>query len=528
MAQVFSIMDFSGGLNERDSMMELAPNETPAMRNWRLDQRGMLSWRQGHVLAVALPGTSGKVPFLHHSKGSGLWFCARESGGVMKLFTRPSDLSGVWTDRGTINSDVTTKVAFADFPGNPPKVVITTDKNGGATKGTWSYDSTGGLVLLSANVAGSAAELWQNSVWVCGYPTADANGHPSRLIFCTAGDLTQWGNFIDVRDLNADPLIGLAVVNGALVSFKEFSSYRHHDPVGGFYNTIEPAAGLGGPYGLAMFDGRAYTWASNGLFRCDGNGPLVNVGDKIQPRYSVQGAKIVGAGRLGRRLLFGWSEDGAVIEGLIEYSPDDGWLLMHRSTNIALHGRTFVEKDAELYAAGGDNLYKLLAGGTAGSDEGTRQDADWLTPWFQPGSGMLSRLHRLRVQGLLANGGTTTLKLRVMKDWDTNVFTDYQIEGQLRGDTGSTALEFADLQSLGHSEAFAFQFFTGAAAGGAVIGGLHMIDESIAYGNPGYPGFPDRKGKIKPKVRNLPEPSHRTGRGPGGHSTQRGPGPPVS
>src|SRR5262245_5715665 len=108
------VPDFSGGLNTRDSINQIRPNETWSAYNVTLDERGAIKRRKGCTNVVALPGTSAKKADIFYSQAIDLFICVRESGGAKKLFTRPGDLSGSWTDRGQVSDSVNARATFAD------------------------------------------------------------------------------------------------------------------------------------------------------------------------------------------------------------------------------------------------------------------------------------------------------------------------------------------------------------------------------------------------------------------------------
>lgn len=489
------IDDFSGGLNLRDSPNEIAPNETPLATNWTLDTRGQLTWRNGCTNATTLPGTAASTnSTIFYSTALNLWLCARPSAGTLHLFSAPGTAMTPWTDRGTINSDISAQAGFIDFPGFPPKVVIATDLITGGTKGIWTFDGTFALTNVSTTVAGSAIALWQDKAWVCGYPVSDANGNPTRLFYCLAKDPTAWNattQFIDVREKDAAPLVALGVASGALISFKQRSTYRHNDSSTGEFAMLDTGIGATGARSVVAHLGRLFAWGPIGLYECDGIGRLRNVGDKLRPLYSTvsQTSTIsVFGGVFGQRLL--WSVFTAAERTLYEFNPVDGWLVQHQLGGSAPILSSFAAKDNNLYAAASSTDKVLLMFDSAaaiGTDDGSLAAANWVTPWFLPNSGMLSRLHRMRVQGRITEGTSSTLSVDIRKDWDTDAALTFQIESLLRASDSTVQQLFADLQSLGHSAAFAFRFTTGSVGGATSIRAIQLVDRPLQFPNPGYP-----------------------------------------
>lgn len=484
------IPDFSGGLNLRDSPNEIALNETASAFNWTLDELGALKRRRSNAVAVSLPGVSGKKADIFYSAALDLWLCARETShapNTLCLHSRPGDLSGSWTDRGVLNSVVTARAAFVDFPGTTPKVVITTDVNSGATKGVFTFDGAFALTSVSTTVAGNAITLWQDRAIVGGYPTSDANGTPPSIFACAPKDPATWttaggGWTQQLREKDAAVVTGLSVASGALIAFKKRSTYRINDSSSGSYQTIDSSAGCVNPRAVVPLYGRLYTWGAASIYECDGVGPLVNVGDKLRPWFidaNTDQTTICG-GAFNDNVIFAGTVAGP--QRVVEFSPRNRWAVPHLlpSGNEGLS--SFSAKEATLYgaASGLNDLYTMFTATPA-------DDAEWNTPWFLPNSGMMSRLHRLRVQGLSAITGGTRPVVSVYKDWNPNVGAQtFNISTDLLDSGSGEVQRSADIQSLGHGAAFAFDII--AAGSGAVsIRALQLIDQLMQWPNPGYP-----------------------------------------
>jgi hypothetical protein len=486
--------DFSGGLNLLDSPNELKPNETPDATNFTLDERGAFKWRGGSLNLGSLPGTSGKPAFLYFSPLLGIYLCARESAGTLKLF---SGSPGTWTDRGTINSGVTAQAAFIDFPGNPAKVVITTDVNSGATKGTWTWDGT--TLTNVAIIGGTALVLWQDRAVFAGYPTSDATGNPTRFWASAPKDPTDWTNAggawsQDVREKDAAPLTALGVVGGALLVFKQRSAYRINDSATGAYTTIDPDHGCLGPLALAPARGRLYVWGMKTICEFDGAGRGLSIADKLDPLF----ARTIGFGAYGSpdsipvastwrgRVYFAYPSGAGGNDRILEYDPEQQWFMRHQ---LAASGQNKISSfalgavgqlDLKAASQNGDMVFTLFTQ-TPGSDAGTSYASltNYRTPWLQLNGGGLARLRRARVQGLVGTGTTTTLDCKVYKDWDRSSSDAYAIGADLRGGDASDDQEYVDLQALGHSQAFAFEFVPGTANGDVKIGGLVLTSEEL-------------------------------------------------
>lgn len=496
--------DFSGGLNLRDSPNQIALTESPNAYNWAITERGGLKRRNGHTNVVSLPGVAGTKAYIFYSAALDQWLCARETSGApntLKLFSRPGNLSSVWTDRGTINSVVSAAAGFVDFPGATPKVVLCTNVNSGAVKGIFTWDGTTLTDLAAGDlVCGDALSLWQNKVFVAGYPTSDANGNPTLLRWCDAGDPTTWTatNVQQFRELDAKPLTALGVAGGALVVFKKRSHYRVNDSSSGSFTTLDAAVGCVNARAVVPLRGRLFTWAADGIYECDGVGPADNVGDKLRPIYgdaSTDTTTICG-GVFEDHVIFagtfGATSFAGVSGQIIDYSPSLRAAVLHTFASTSQNELTsFASKEAVLYAAivDGDDLFSMFTA-TPGADDGSNFTAGWKTPWLLPNSGQLARLHRLRLQGLVATGFSGTMNVEVDKDWAAiGSGLSYDISTGLVA-VGTEAQKAVDIQSLGHGYAFALAIAIGAGTGAASIRALQLIDQTLQWPNPGYPHPP--------------------------------------
>ncbi len=468
----------------RDSPNQLRPNESALAFNWTLDERGSLKRRGGCTNVVALPGTAGTVVDIFYSEVLNLWLCVREST-TKKLFSRPGDLSGSWTDRGQIASAVSARAVFADWPGTTPYTIIGTDIADGSNGGIYTFDGT--TLTKRSTDRTTALAVWQNKAWTASAETTAR----TRLWRSPAGDPTTFSDFVDLREKDASPLTALGVVGGALLAFKKRSAYRINDAATGAYSTIDTAAGCVNPRALAALRGRLYTWGADGIYAADGIGPLKNVGDKLQPLFSdatTDGTTIC-AGVYRERVVFA----GIIANSnkLIEYHPAQGWAVRHYLASTSQDGlSSLARKDATLYGAisDGDDLFSMFTA-TPGADDGTFYSAEWQTPWLLPNSGMLARLQRLRVQGRTDTGSSAVVNVALLKGWDAADITTFDISSALLAADADEEQRAADLQSLGHSAAFAIRLqAVGTPGTGTVsIRALQLIDTPIAWPNPGYP-----------------------------------------
>lgn len=479
--------------------MSIDPCDCVQATNLTLDERGGMKWRNGCFNVAALPGTSGKTPYIFWSSALQVFLCARESAGTFKLFTSPT--GAVWTDRGTINSAVASEAAFVDFPragaGAAGPVVVIACTGRGATQGVVFIDSTFALTFpaTGANIAGNSIVLWQDRAIIAGYPTTDANGTPAHYFACAPKDPATWstaggGWNNQLRELNGDVITGLGVLSGAMIAFKRTSTYRINDSSTGAYITIDASAGCVNPRAVAGVYGRLYAWGADGMYECDGIGPMKNVGEKILPVYSDANtvtATVVAGVHKGRVFFSGQLPSSYL---MYEFDPRHGWIMRHVMGSAAQDKITsFTVKDGVLYAgiADGDDFFRMFTE-SPGADDGTQILGTWTSPWFLPNSGMLARLQQVLFQGLTGQGTTTAVLVSIFRNWDYSAgFEQYDIGTALRAQDAGDVQLTAPLKALGHGASFGFQIDLATAPGSVSLRSMQLIDASLEWPSPGYP-----------------------------------------
>lgn len=508
--------DFSGGFNLRDSPNQLLPNESPGCINWTLDERGGLSLRKGCEAVVALPGVTNKKADVFYSEALDLWLCARETSGApntYRLHSRPGDLTtGSWTDRGKISDNAsvaTVRTVFVDWPGTTNYAMVATSIGDATDGGIYTFDGT--TLTKRSGIFPKCIALWQNRIWASGFPDAT---NRFRVVRSDIGDPIAYTAFTDLRDKDAAGVTAMGTVSGALIIFKKQSAYRVNDSATGAYSMIDSAVGCVNARAIVALRGRLYVWGADGMYECDGVGALRNVGDKIRPVYlspDTDDASIV-AGIFEDKVIFAGSMSGAgELEPFpfLEFSPSRGWIVQHKLAGGSGNPVSSMStQDGVLYGAmyGStvDDLYSMFTD-TPGEDPIDTYNGDWDTPWLLPNSGMLARLQRVRVQGLLAQGSSNTAAVALLKDWVPGA-VGFDITTALRQSASAELQKAADIQSLGHAVAFQVVLGAGGAAGSAVIRSLQLIDTSLQYPSPGYPGRPGSRGGSGGRGRPPPSP----------------------
>lgn len=404
------IPDFSGGLNVRDSLIQLAANETPDCWNVVLDERGGGAARLGYVKWNASAAAS-LITYGAESKVAGklLWYTQADG----KLYSDPG--TGVLTLRRTWTAG--SPIQIADFAG---KVYAIHPVDG-------LYSSTDGVTWTIVTAASGSIpasdqlQVFQNKLWV-------ALSTSNLLSFSAPGDPTKWAtadgagsNYI--REGNDFPIVCLYGATGSDFQTKPSlligkrsggsgSLHRVTDAATGNYITLDQQVGPAGPNAVESYAGIVYFVSTAGIFGTDGLTAPKPVGGKLEPLFrpgSLDFTKAAGfcAGREKDRLVFSVARAGATANDLALQYQNGGFTA--RSDAAACYV-TYTSAGEKLIAASPTVVGQLYQMNTGGSDDGAAIHSWLTTRVFEPDGGSLGRLQHVRP---LAHGEFT---IKAMKN----------------------------------------------------------------------------------------------------------------
>jgi hypothetical protein len=431
------IGDFSGGLNLRDALTELAPNETPDCLNVVLDERGGVNKRLGYVRwnATALP-VEPEFGYASAVCGCNLWYCPDDG----KLYR---DVNGTLTNVKTFS--ISGNVSIVDFVG-ATYLMHMTDGLWRSTDGTtWTK-----VVATSGSVpVGDQLAVWQNKLWV-------ANSTTTLLSYCAPGDPAKWNptdnagaNYI--REGNDFPIVCLYGTSGvdftahpALLvgkrSGSEGSMHRVTDASTANYVTIDQSAAPGGPGSITNIYGYLYVIGPLGIFKTDGQSPLQPISQKLGKLFTpdaidyTRASEMVAARTADGRLRFSFTQKGETgNDRTLEYHPLFDAFTMRDDAACA-----YLETlDGRLLGASPSSPGRIWYFDSGGADDGANIASRILTGVFEPGGGYEARLQHIRVTGRgtftlgalpdFAAGGkekVITLAAAAGLQWDVNGWDD--------------------------------------------------------------------------------------------------------
>ena len=471
------INDFSGGVNLRDAPSQIAPNESPNCHDVTLDQRGAVLKRLGMRADNSSDIAAANGQAMHYS--SSLGQMVMQFGAELWRRTG-ADAYSEMERSGSVNAFTTAATCdMVDFAGTL-YIIHPAD-------GVLKWDGAN-IAVVTASVKGVALAVWQNKVWAAG-PWSD-NSNATRVWWSNAGDGDAWttaSDFVDVRDLNDDPITALG--NGqmldqagagtperssGLLVYKEQGVYRISDSTTGEYATLSGDAGASNARSVCSLVGAVAFVNHRGIWMTDGLNPPIHVSDKVRPLFTHEAlsttAGVFAAGTYRDRMFFSIRRAGATENDLtLEFDPDSGWLVPHR------FGFTAWDQfpDGQPYALRSSNksLYRMFTGGTdwaeSDGDNGTDIHGHYQTAWFNLAQHNLVRFRRVRISGrgqlqlfVLHNYGTAEatvysidLESNAMADWGGGDNENWG-EGQLWGPTALEMFEDRYSQGIGYSISF--------------------------------------------------------------------------
>lgn len=383
------LSNFTGGINLRDSLDQIAPNEAVDAMNVTLDERGGVQPRLGYQ-ALNQSALAGAV--------DNIFFWQTVQLTIIQIGTTLYKTDDWSTITSFATFTTTARCSMCDFQG---KLVVCHPVDG-----VFTYDNTT-WTNRSTTVKGSTIAVWQNKAWVGGDP-----GDPTVVKWCAIGDPTTWTgtDFVNIREKDDAIITAIGVGQGMDVSgrpgllvFKARSTYRINDSTTGEYTTLHPNAGAVSSLAVASIGGGAVgAIGTDGIYLSDGIETFQNVSQKLAPLFTTTGLNYATtakwcAGIHNDRLVFSMTRAGSSNNDVtLEYYPVDGWFLPH-SFGASAWTRYF--KDTQKTYMGKPGVSSAYQAFVGGSDAGSAIASRWQSAWFELNGGALARPRHARVWG---------------------------------------------------------------------------------------------------------------------------------
>ena len=285
--QSFAVEDFTGGLNLRADVFNLARNESPDLLNVDIDPRGGVFQRRG-TLAYNSSAVGGLTPASWSAQRLFSW--NRSTGTPQVLLAAANKVyysnSGSFTDTTIVSSTSDFGAQFASWTdGAADKVYVAC----GCSSGSHSWNGT-----TKTSLTASGTGAWQNDLlspttgympsarhvvahnemlWVA-WTSEDAQMYPDRVRFSHPLFPESWreNDFIDIVQ-GGRGITAIVPYGGHLVIFKEHAVFALYGYSAETFQVVDITRELGAPTpqavtvnesGVYFFDG------VNGLFRYNG------------------------------------------------------------------------------------------------------------------------------------------------------------------------------------------------------------------------------------------------------------------
>lgn len=422
-----TVRDFSGGLNIHDTPFELADNETADCTNATVDSRGGIASRLGYRRTLLRGNTDlASLSATPSVLKAFLWASSVSTDPVLVAQVGRTVYIGTslgWTTHTNLWS-TTAPADYCVFNGKLLGVHPADGMKSLATQVSVSWTT------ISGSPKGNMIAPWEARVWV-GDGGATVNG--ARLSYSAAGDEATWPatNYVDIFELDGDVLTALASIEGALLVFKQSSTYRVYDSATAAYTSIDAKVGCVGPRQVTQRENVVYPLAYTGLYETTGAGELKELTKKIRPIFDASiGVDVAGSVRTYKRYLYnlqqaalGWNEDRLCFSAamgaaganniMFELDPKEGWIVPH-SCAAAVFANLLAIQSAPWplmgVAPGGVNVMDFFVGA---KDNANRDDTGgssipwyWKTPprEFFPGHKVMMRSMILEGRGSISVG----------------------------------------------------------------------------------------------------------------------------
>jgi len=321
--QAFAVEDFTGGLNLRADVFNLAKNESPDLLNVDIDPRGGVFQRRG-TAQFNTSAVGGLTPADWDAQSLYVW--QRSTGDPQVLLAADNKVfyatTANFTDTTIVSSSTNFGARFASWTDGSDDVVYVAC---GCSSGSHKWDGSS-KTSLTASGSGS----WQDDLlspttgympsarhvvahnemlWVA-WTSEDGQMYPDRVRFSHPLFPESWreNDFVDIVQ-GGRGITAIVPFNGHLVIFKENAVFALYGYSAETFQLVEITRDFGAPTPMAVSateTGVYFFDSTNGLFRYDGRRveymfdnlkPLLdlneyNIGALEQIRLSVVGLKV--------------------------------------------------------------------------------------------------------------------------------------------------------------------------------------------------------------------------------------------
>jgi hypothetical protein len=264
---------WQGGINIRDSLAQLAPNDLRRSENVTFDSAGGLSKRAGTTSYGPVgAGTERVISCYTFYRGSATpQVLVHTSAGIMYYTTNATSNPITWT---VIVSGLSTTQA-ASFETENSKCYFAE----GTVLGQW--DGAVYTVISSAPAGICFLRVWKDTMWAAGLL------NPDRVYSSSAGDPTTWpaANFVDILHGDGDSITALASDGLYMIVSKHRRIQVITDPAQFVNRTADWEKGSESHFGWVHLEDKLYFLSRLGICWWQGDSAAKLISYKIDPLF---------------------------------------------------------------------------------------------------------------------------------------------------------------------------------------------------------------------------------------------------
>jgi len=406
---------FAGGVNLRDAVNQIPPNQARKMENGVLDERGGWSKRLGS-LSLGTFGASGDRIISAY-----VFFRVDLNPHVMihtnagKVYYSPDATANpmVWTQIAT-GLSTTKQMSWETFNG---KCYFTN-----ATDGYQSWDGTTYATYPSAPKA-AYLRLWKDTMWATGVDAV-----PDRAYSSAAADAETWpvSNWVDISKGDGDRITAFGTDGTYLIVFKRRRTMSIYDPSTFANRVVDPEKGCESHFSVISFEGIVYFVSRRGICKYYGDSPSEIISGALDPFFDPRvinfaALNTIWAYTVGNRVGWCFPEFGQALPSVqVEYYPRLGVLSSYGIRAIGpfsfqrLPSSTIIRwrwQQQELTLGGSSNsnkFYQLYA--PVGTDDGVSYTSLLETAGFDLGAATNTKYLR---RAYLVGRGAFTMQTKL-------------------------------------------------------------------------------------------------------------------
>lgn len=265
---------FEGGVNIRDAITQLAPNECRKLENGVLDERGGFSKRLGCLSKGTFGSSTHRVlsSYVFYRVGFVPQLIIHTTNGDV-LYTNNPDVDTITWSTIVTGQSTTAPFSFETFNN---KLYMSNGVNDYA-----AWDGSAYTAFASAP-KGKFLRLWKDTMWVAGIAAT-----PDRIYSSNPGDAETFGvsNWVDIAKGDGDQVRALATDGMFLIIGKRNRAMSISDPTTFANRVVDFEKGFESHFSVAQFEGVIYYLSRRGICQWLGDTPSRIISNRIDPLF---------------------------------------------------------------------------------------------------------------------------------------------------------------------------------------------------------------------------------------------------